>query len=154
MEYDFNGTGEITYSSVLASYTKKSLNDISVCVKDGFPYVWIVGEGFTILYRQYEKIITAVKDKEIVSNQFDLQQNFLNPFNPSTEIIYQIPKPGLVQLKIYDILGREIITLVNEVQTSGVHKKIMHGESWPSGIYFYRLKAGDFISTKKMVLLK
>ncbi|MHB8852931.1 MAG: YCF48-related protein [Ignavibacteriaceae bacterium] len=154
MEYDFNGTGEITYSSVLASYTKKSLNDISVCVKDGFPYVWIAGEGFTILYRQYEKIITAVKDKEIVSNQFDLQQNFPNPFNPSTEIIYKIPKPGLVQLKIYDILGREIVALVNEVQTSGVHKKIMHGESWPSGIYFYRLKAGDFISTKKMVLLK
>ena len=80
--------------------------------------------------------------------------NYPNPFNPATEIRYNIPKNALVKIKVYDIIGREIITLVNEFKSAGNYSVVFDGTNLPSGIYFYTLEAGDFIGTKKMVLLK
>ncbi len=104
-------------------------------------------------------VITGIKDNS--SNKitsYELDQNYPNPFNPSTIINYQIPKSGFVTLKIYDILGRELETLVNKEQTAGKYKLSFNssekGLSLPSGIYFYRIQAGNFMETKKMILLK
>jgi len=91
-----------------------------------------------------------------------LSQNYPNPFNPTTSIKYQIKKLSsphalsgeLVQLKIYDILGKEIETLVNEKQSPGTYEVNWDGSIYPSGVYFYKLSTGDFTETKKMVLLK
>jgi len=87
-------------------------------------------------------------------NQYSLEQNYPNPFNPATTISYSIKEKGLVTLKVFDILGKEVTTLVNEEQTAGIYKFKFHAKSFASGIYFYTLKAADFVSTKKMILLK
>lgn len=89
--------------------------------------------------------------------EFSLSQNFPNPFNPETIISYQIPDLGSnvnVQLKVYDILGREIITLINEEQSPGYYQAAFNGSSLTSGVYIYRLNAGNFTSIKKMILTK
>ncbi|MDD8016927.1 MAG: T9SS type A sorting domain-containing protein [Bacteroidota bacterium] len=89
-----------------------------------------------------------------ISLSFGLQQNFPNPFNPSTIINYQLPITSYVTLKVYDLLGREVATLVNEMKEAGYHTFQFHGADLASGIYFYQLRAGDFLQTKKMVLMK
>jgi len=85
---------------------------------------------------------------------FSLHQNYPNPFNPVTKITYEIPEKGFVMLRIYDILGREIKTLVNEVKSKGTYSVDYYAEGIPSGIYLYRLECNNFISTKKMILIK
>lgn len=85
---------------------------------------------------------------------FNLSQNYPNPFNPSTIIEYNIEQPGLVKLKIFDILGREIKTLINQSQTAGKHSVKFNASELPSGIYFYRLEANNNVQTRKMILEK
>ncbi|MBT8380685.1 MAG: T9SS type A sorting domain-containing protein [Ignavibacteria bacterium] len=85
---------------------------------------------------------------------FELSQNYPNPFNPNTTIKYQVPELSFVTIKVYDILGTEVATLVNEQKPARSYEVEFDGSGFPSGIYFYQLQAGDFIETKKMVLLK
>lgn len=85
---------------------------------------------------------------------FDLIQNYPNPFNSSTRIKYIVSKGGLVIIKVYDILGKEINTLVNEMKPAGVFEFIFNGNNLPSGIYFYRLQSGSISYIKKMLLIK
>jgi hypothetical protein len=87
-------------------------------------------------------------------SEYKLYQNYPNPFNPSTNIRYQITNNRFVLLKVYDILGKEIATLVNEKQSPGVYEVIFEGSNLSSGIYFYTLTAGDFKATKRFVLIK
>jgi len=89
-----------------------------------------------------------------IPDNYSLSQNYPNPFNPSTKINYTIPKSGLVSLKVYDLLGKEVASLVNEVVNAGSHEVLFNASNLSSGTYFYRIKVGDFISTKKMSLLK
>lgn len=86
--------------------------------------------------------------------RFSLEQNFPNPFNPITTVSYSIKEKGMVTLKVFDILGNEVSTLVNEEEEAGNYNLKFNASSLSSGIYFYTLKAGEFISTKKMILLK
>ncbi|MCL6495819.1 MAG: T9SS type A sorting domain-containing protein [Ignavibacterium sp.] len=86
--------------------------------------------------------------------EFKLFQNFPNPFNPNTRIAYSIPQDVQVTLKVYDLLGNEIQTLVDEPQQQNYYEVQFNAENLSSGVYFYQLKAGDFIQTKKMVLLR
>ncbi|MCZ7610011.1 MAG: T9SS type A sorting domain-containing protein [Ignavibacterium sp.] len=86
--------------------------------------------------------------------EYALDQNYPNPFNPSTTIKFQIPKDGFVSLKVYDILGNEITTLVNEEKSQGRYEVIFNASSLANGVYIYKIQSGDFISSKKMILLK
>ncbi|MDR3627381.1 MAG: T9SS type A sorting domain-containing protein, partial [Ignavibacteriaceae bacterium] len=79
---------------------------------------------------------------------------FPNPFNPSTNISFSIPSRAFVSLKVFDIRGREIATLINEDLPAGLYTKEWNANSFSSGVYFYRIKAGNFIATKKLVLVK
>ena len=88
------------------------------------------------------------------SSQYKLFDNYPNPFNPTTIINYQIPNNSFVTLKIYDELGREIRTIVNQYQTKGRYDISFNAENLASGIYFYKLQTGNFVSVKKMMLLK
>ena len=81
-------------------------------------------------------------------------QNYPNPFNPSTKIQYAIPRAGDVQLVVYDVIGRQVATLVNEFKTAGIYTVDFNASSLSSGIYFYRIKSGSFTDTKKMLLVK
>ncbi len=85
---------------------------------------------------------------------YSLEQNYPNPFNPSTVIIYDLPSAGFVILKVYDIVGKEIATLVNENKQAGAYNVSFNASNLASGIYFYHLRAGNFISIKKMLLIK
>jgi hypothetical protein len=85
---------------------------------------------------------------------FSLAQNYPNPFNPVTSIKYTVPKQSLVKLVIYDIIGREVATLVNEVKTPGNYAVSFDASNYSSGVYFYRMESGDFTNVKKMVLIK
>ena len=87
-------------------------------------------------------------------NLYQLSQNFPNPFNPNATIRYSVPKSGNVLLQVYDALGREIMTLVNEAKTAGNYEISFKAGNLPSGVYFYRMKSGSFVDTKKMLLLK
>ena len=111
--------------------------------------------------------ITAIDEKFISLISYDLSNNYPNPFNPTTKIKYTISTPpissplskgrtkeGFVTLKVYDILGNEIATLVNEEKPAGSYEVEFNASSLPSGVYFYQLTSGDFISAKKMILLK
>jgi hypothetical protein len=87
-------------------------------------------------------------------SQYDLSRNYPNPFNPMTKINYALPSQGFVTLKIYDIMGREVKTLVNDFKQAGYYTVYFNGSELSSGVYFYRIIVGHFISTKKMVLVK
>ncbi len=89
-----------------------------------------------------------------VPRTFLLEQNYPNPFNPTTVIGYQLPVASEVSLKVYDVLGREVMTLVNGKQEAGVYNFTLNATGLASGIYFYRLQAGNFVQTKKMMLVK
>jgi hypothetical protein len=83
-----------------------------------------------------------------------LEQNFPNPFNPTTTIRFAIPQNEHVTLKVYDLLGREVATLVNEARSAGNHEAFFDASNLASGVYIYRLTAGNFIATKKFTLIK
>ena len=89
-----------------------------------------------------------------IADKFSLSQNYPNPFNPTTTINFSIPKSGFVALKVFDVLGREVATLVNETKVAGNYTVDFDGSGLSSGVYFYRIEAGDFISMKKMMLTK
>jgi hypothetical protein len=98
--------------------------------------------------------VTGVTDRNQTVNSYKLEQNYPNPFNPSTSIRYSIIQPGKVVLKVYDILGREITTLVNQFQVAGNYTVNFDASKLASGVYFYRIESGAFQNVKKMMLLK
>ncbi len=103
---------------------------------------------------EFNGIPVGVEDETTLPTEFALEQNYPNPFNPSTKISWQSPVGSWQTLKIYDVLGSEILTLVDEYKQAGRYEVEFNAVSLPSGVYFYQLKAGDFMSTKKMLLLK
>ena len=98
--------------------------------------------------------LDGVASHDGMPGTYVLQQNYPNPFNPSTTIAYQIASPGHVLLKVYDVLGREVATLVNETQPAGAFEATWDARNAASGLYFYRLEAGTFSDVKRMLLLK
>jgi hypothetical protein len=100
-------------------------------------------------------VLTGVANHTVATPAaYELSQNYPNPFNPSTEIRYAIPTAGLTSLVVYNLLGQEVVTLVNEVQSAGSYTIRFDARSLPSGMYFARLRAGSFSSVKKMLLVK
>lgn len=98
--------------------------------------------------------LTGVNDPVTTPNKFELEQNYPNPFNPSTTIRFTIPEKSNVTLKVFDMLGREVTTLVNEVKDAGTHKVTFDASNLTSGMYLYTINAGNFTATKKMILVK
>ena len=110
------------------------------------------GGHFEITYSPVN--VNPVSETMFTADNFELYQNYPNPFNPSTKIKYSVLRPANVTITIFGALGNEIKTLVNENKSSGIYEVEFNAEDLPSGVYFYQLKAGEFIQTKKMLLLK
>ena len=104
--------------------------------------------------RPLSQMITNVKVDEQIPGKFLLSQNYPNPFNSSTNIKYSIPQTSQVQIKIYDVLGNEIETLIKEENLAGTYELTWNAANLPSGVYLYQLNAGEFTSTKKVILLR
>ncbi|MFH1195051.1 MAG: cellulase family glycosylhydrolase [bacterium] len=102
----------------------------------------------------YNPNVSFTEESESIPLSFKLEQNYPNPFNPTTVISYQLPVNSQVKLKVYDVLGKEIATLVNAEKNPGMYKVYFDAKNLPSGIYFYQLKSGSLVMTKKMVLMK
>jgi hypothetical protein len=119
--------------------------------------VWTrIDNDYPSLWTAIVDSITAVENysDQVALSNFELSQNYPNPFNPTTKIKYSIPHEGYVTLKIYDVLGNEMTTLVNEEKPAGKYEVKFDGDDLTSGVYFYQLKAGDYIETKKMILMR
>jgi hypothetical protein len=137
---DNDGTGRegiLTYSPANQDL---SYNDFS-----RWTYTW-VGT------KMYVTGVQTIKEGPV--SDYALSQNYPNPFNPTTTIKYSIAKPGMVNIKVYDIVGREVATLVNQEQGSGSYQVTFDASKLASGLYIYRIQSGDFSAVSKMMLMK
>lgn len=114
------------------------------------------GDTWNFLIRFPVKVYnpTSIKNTNEIVNGFELKQNYPNPFNPVTNIKFSVPNEGFVSLKVYNITGKEISTLVSDNLKSGVYTVDLNASEWSSGVYIYKLTTNDFTSTKKMTLVK
>ncbi len=125
-------------------------------------YPWYNGSMSNSKYFVLQNIVikgtttpaSAVEGETEIPANFKLEQNYPNPFNPTTSISYSIPKTAFVTLKVYNLIGQEVASLVNEIKDPGNYKSTFDASKLSSGIYFYRLEAGNFVSIKKMALMK
>jgi len=138
-----------------------STNDNFEMIADGFGILENIGEGPTFGLNgaiingiQYGEILQVENRAVNIPIHFSLLQNYPNPFNPTTDINYSIPKSGFVKIKVYDLLGREVTTLVNEFKPAGNYHVQFNAGKLVSGVYFYRMESGEYSQTKKLLLLK
>jgi hypothetical protein len=150
-----NPTSFWHYSWLNSSWTPTNLSGIQgFCVYDSagnyYQYQW--GYNFTLTRKL---IVTGIPSQSgNVPGVYSLSQNYPNPFNPSTTIKFELPRTSQVSLTVYDILGRVVSVLVNERRDAGVHEVKCDAVGLASGVYFYRLVAGSFVQTCKMVLIR
>jgi hypothetical protein len=156
-EYPFWDAVTITGSHNWTSSAENSNNENTVIVHDGNIANQYLQE-FAARYYQFGGIDSIRVSVEHVGTtipqSFSLSQNYPNPFNPTTKIEYAVPTMQKVILRLYDVLGREVRTLVNEQQSPGVYRVEVNAEGMASGVYFYRLEAGPFVQTRRMLVLK
>ncbi len=152
----YDGTNWSVYDTSNSGLPENWVNSIAID-ESGNKWIGTYGGGIAI-FRE-GGIVLVEGDKAGVTeipDNFILSQNYPNPFNPSTKIKFEIPKQTNVKLSVYDILGKEIAVLINEEKLAGNYTVEFNSEKYnlPCGIYFYRLQAGNFVETKKLVLMK
>ncbi len=114
--------------------------------------VWAVGNPGRIFKLMTSTEVTQISTE--VPEKYYLSQNYPNPFNPSTTLVFKIPKNGFVKIKVYDILGKEIKTLVDDYKIAGTYELTINNSTFESGIYFYKMEVNNFFDIKKMIILK
>ena len=145
----------ISPGSVVSNSTLLGFSCIDSLFPDYFNFkVEVMSDGWPYWTDSMQVIITGVEDEETIPTEFALEQNYPNPFNPSTIISWQSPVGSWQTLKIYDVLGNEIMTLIDEYKPAGRYEVDFNASTFTSGVYFYQLKAGEYTAVKKMILLK
>jgi len=118
-------------------------------------FAFVGGNYINVYFDNFSWVPTDVNDgSNSLPEIFSLEQNYPNPFNPSTSIQFRIPENSFVSLKIYNVLGKEVSTLMNEEKNAGTYEVNFNASALSSGVYFYKLEAGNFVQTRKMVLMK
>jgi len=127
-------------------------------VQDGHTYTYRIKaykDSFESFYcDEVSLTLTDVQKKKEVPIEYSISQNYPNPFNPTTKIKFALPKTALTKILLYDLLGREIQTLINKEVKAGYHEISFDVHNLPGGVYFYRIQSGDFVQSKKMILMK
>ena len=143
-----------------------SIENTELTINSGLNYinydffVWVVynklNNGSSNLFGKSVRTLNTDINESVtlLPGKIFLYQNYPNPFNPVTNLEFGISDLGFVSLKVYDALGQEVRTLANEIRSPGNYNVEFDGSDLPSGIYFYKLEAGDFVETKRMILLK
>ncbi|MGH2574695.1 MAG: M14 family zinc carboxypeptidase [Ignavibacteria bacterium] len=153
------------YSGTLSTWNQQSFDitsyaNSSTALKIRFRLtsdVAVTGDGWyvdDIKLTNYCLGVTGISGNNQIPYRYALEQNYPNPFNPTTTINYQLPKQSFVSIKVFDMLGREAAVLVNSKMDAGYHDVTFDGTNFASGLYFYKIEAGEFIETKKMILVK
>ncbi len=156
----YNPNGDILWSNSFHIFNDLEFDEGAFIGLDKSKNVYVAGNHvnnnsiikFSIM--KYSQTIGISQINSEVSEDYLLYQNYPNPFNPKTIINFQLPKSGKVSLKVYNAVGKEVITLINENKNSGNYNINFDGSNFPSGIYFYTLKSGSFKESKRMLLLK
>jgi len=163
-----NGTNSITINDVINPQERTDVN-FKLVLPGGlpnFPRIYVLidqgntiseihennNKGFNVLGAS--SVVGIDDENYILPDKYLLYQSFPNPFNPSTTIKYSVPNSDIVNIKVYDILGKEVATLLNEYKSPGSYIVEFDGSKFASGVYFYQLKAGNYLDTKKMILMK
>jgi hypothetical protein len=136
-----------------AQYSADSHDLYALCFTDS-ARGYAAGNGGTVLQTTSPGTVTGVREGSTAPAAFRLAQNYPNPFNPETRIEFQLPAQGPVSLVVYDLLGREVATLVDDVLEAGPHLVTWNAASLSTGVYFYRLHAGAFTQTRKLLLVR
>jgi hypothetical protein len=140
----YPGSNQVCFTPTSSGLYRIIVRIIDQCERDDYDTIDVtVNLGSTI-----------AGDENTLPEGFALHQNFPNPFNPSTEISFALAEATYVELGVYNVVGQQVALLVNGVREAGEHTVVWHGDLHPSGVYFYRLRAGDVIETRKMILLK
>ena len=134
-----------------SSGTTETLNGVSFTDSDNGT---VVGNGGTILRTTTGGVVSVDEKDNEIPTEYLLSQNYPNPFNPNTTINYAVKERGFVQLKVYDVLGNEVATLVNEEKQLGNYSVSFSKNNLPSGVYVYSLLVNNFVQNRKMILLK
>jgi hypothetical protein len=135
-------------------WTSQGGNGFAGTVTDSAGNYYDFGLAYNFTFTRKPIVSGVASQSGNVPAMYSLSQNYPNPFNPSTSIKYELPKASDLRLSVFDLLGREVAVLVNERRDSGAHEVKFDGSNLASGVYFYRLEAGDFVQSKKLVLLK
>ncbi|NWG29621.1 MAG: T9SS type A sorting domain-containing protein [Ignavibacteriaceae bacterium] len=142
-----------SWTQINDGFSSSAYYVLSTGINDKYIYAGTNASG--VWRRELTELITDVNSgNNLTPSEFYLEQNYPNPFNPSTSIQYQVSSISQVTLKVYDILGNEIVTLVNEEKPAGIYEIAFYATGLSSGIYFYKLSAGSFVQTRKMLLVK
>jgi hypothetical protein len=142
--------------TVTTTDTVKSVSSLI----EGQQYFWRVqaknmtGAGLWSSVRSFTTVLTGVKEDGVLPTEFFLGQNYPNPFNPTTTFSFSLPSTSFVTLKIFDVAGREVTTLVSATMHAGSYTRQWNALNMPGGVYFYRMQAGSFTDTKNLILLK
>lgn len=166
----YNATGNLDKSFGINGYVLSDLggvSDVHSSILQANQKLLVAGEYHngsnyeSVILRYNNTQVTGVESEDVFPNKYILHQNYPNPFNPTTTIKYSIPAVTVedknfrsVQLKVYDVLGREVATLVNEKKSPGTYKVTFDASILSSGIYFYKFQTDNFVETKKMILLR
>ena len=151
-DFDPDTMNTYTYSTI-----ENSFDDTNVEFGKTY-YYKLVAVDFSGNKSEYSEniyaLVTDVEFESEIPTVYDLGQNYPNPFNPSTVINFSLPESGLVSLKVFDILGQEVAELVNQIKSAGVYEVSFDASNLTTGLYIYRIEAGNFVATKKMLLVK
>jgi hypothetical protein len=150
-----NGAGNVLCDRISNQRRPQMVTDS----QDGVVVLWedepLYGHGSTLfIQRVFDPIITGVDESPVLPTEFSLSQNYPNPFNPSTTIEFYLPVSSEATLKIYDVTGRQVATMLDGPTTAGIHRVTIEASNLPSGVYFYNFRADHHSQTRKMVLLK
>ena len=146
----------VTNLNPFSSNEKLTINGTFTPAGDKMSGTWSANIRGTICSGNWGPVgpATSVEDEGGLPRQFALEQNYPNPFNPTTVVSFQLPVVSMVRLVVYYLFGREAAVLLNERRDAGVHEVKFDGSNLASGVYLYRLQAGDFVQSKKLILLK
>ncbi|MFA6542318.1 MAG: YCF48-related protein [Bacteroidota bacterium] len=142
-----------SYTNQIQTYTGQPLTAFATYRHGNTLHIWVTGDGMTVLH-QTAYVTSAPDDVGQTISSFSLSQNYPNPFNPSTTFHFTLAAAGNVTLTVFDVIGRETAVLVSEKLEAGEHSRVWNASDLPSGIYFYRMQAGTYSETKKLLLLK
>ncbi len=156
----FAQNGRISWSTFDMGFASPTGGNAQAISAVGQSFAAAGGSGNTWVYSGFLAILkstgtTAVPGSKVdIPAAFSLSQNFPNPFNPATTIRYELPLASEVRLGVYDLLGREVTVLVNERKAAGVHEISFDASGLSSGVYFCRLRAGDYVAAKRILLIR